>query len=269
VPAFIFPESAARALAALVRHGEIARRAPRRVPEVAADRARARAILDAALARGDRKLSEEEALALVAAYGIPTVGGAIARSADEAVRLAESAGYPVVLKIVSPDVVHKSDVDGVRLALSSPDAVRAAYESIVARVRAARPDARVDGVLVQRTVAGGRELIAGVSRAPEFGALVMVGLGGVFVEVLRDVAFRLAPLDATDAREMLQELRGARLLGAVRGAPAVDPAKVADVLVRVSALATDLPDVVELDLNPLILEGDGVVAVDARVLLRE
>jgi acetate---CoA ligase (ADP-forming) len=129
------------------------------------------------------------------------------------------------------------------------------------------PEARVDGVLVQRAVRGGRELIAGVSRTPGFGPLVMVGLGGVFVEVLRDVAFRLAPVDAREAREMLQELRGERILDAIRGAPAVDRAKVVDVLVRVSALAADLPEVTELDLNPLIVDGDGVVAVDARVLL--
>ena len=269
VPAFIFPESAARALAALVRQGEIARRAPRQVPELNADRAHARAIVDAALERGDRKLSEEDALALVAAYGIPTVGGTIADSADEAVRLADAAGYPVVLKVVSPDIVHKSDVGGVEIGLTTRDAVRAAYAAIMSRVRQAMPDARVDGVLVQRAVQGARELIAGVSRAPGFGPLVMVGLGGIFVEALRDVAFRLAPLDATDAREMLHELRGARILGAVRGAPAVDRAKVADVLVRISVLAAELPEVAELDLNPLIVVGDGVVAVDARVVLGE
>lgn len=267
VPAFIFPESAARALGALVRHGEILRRAPRAVPALDVDRAVARAIVECAIARGDSRLAEADAHALVAAYGIPTVGAAMAHDSDEAVRFAEAAGYPVVLKVVSPDVVHKSDVGGVRVGLGSADAVREGYACILDAVRRAQPAARIEGVLVQRAVAPGRELIAGVSRAPGFGPLVMTGLGGVYVEALRDVSFRLAPLDATDAREMLQEVRGARLLGAIRGAPAVDVDQLADVLVRVGMLATDLPEIVELDLNPLIVEGKRVVAVDARVLI--
>ena len=271
VPAYIFPESAARSLGALVRHAARAARSPRAVPDAAAlgvDASRVRAILDAALARGETKLTELDALAVVEAYGIPTVGARMAYGADEAAELAAAlGGGPVVLKVVSPQVIHKSDVGGVRLGVAGGEAVRGAFAGIVADVTAAVPAARIEGVLVQRQAEGGRELIVGITRASGFGPLVMVGLGGLLVEVLRDVSFRLAPIDAQEAADMLASLRGARLLGAVRGMPAVDRARVADVLVRVARLGADFPEIEELDVNPLLLGADGGVAVDARVLL--
>ena len=273
VPAYIFLESAARALAALVRHGAWAARPPREVPStesLGVDMARVRTIVDAARARGERKLGELDALAVVDAYGIPTVGARVAATADEAVAIAASlCGGPVVLKIVSPQVIHKSDVGGVRIGVAGADGVRRAYEEIVASVRRAMPDAMIDGVLVQRQVAGTRELIAGITRQPGFGPLVMVGLGGVLVEVLRDVTFRVAPIDRREAGDMLAGLRGARMLGALRGMPAVDRGQLADVLVRVARLGADFPEIAELDINPLLLDGTGGVAVDARVLLGE
>jgi acetyl coenzyme A synthetase (ADP forming)-like protein len=269
VPAFIFPESAARALAALARQGDIEARPPRQVPAIAADRDAARAIVARARAAGITKLAEHEAMALVAAYGIPTVGGGLARTAEEAVRLAEAAGHPVVLKVVSAQVVHKSDVGGVRLGLRDADAIRAGYAGIIEAVSAACPDATIDGVLVQREAPAARELIAGFSREREFGAVVMAGLGGIWVEAIRDVSFRVAPLDMIDAREMLHELRSARLLGALRGRGAADVDAVADVLVRIGRLALDLPEVAELDLNPLLVDERGALAVDARVILEE
>jgi len=273
VPAYIFPESAARALGALVRHGARAARPHRAVPGAATlgvDAARVRAALDSARSRGETKLDETEALAVVEAYGVPTVGARLARSADEAAALADAlGGGPVVLKVVSPQVVHKTDVRGVRLGVVGPDAARGAFAAIVASVTAALPDAKIEGVLVQRQLAGGRELIGGVTRQPGFGALVMVGLGGIFVEVLRDVTFRLAPIDADEALDMLAGLRGARVLDALRGMPAVDRRAVADVLVRIARLGADFPEIAELDVNPLLLSADGAVAVDARVLLAE
>jgi len=270
VPAYIFPESAARALGALVRHGERAARPPRDVPSAAAlgvDATRVRAIVDAARARGERKLPEVDALAVVEAYGVPTVGARVARSAEEAAELADALGGPVVLKVVSPQVIHKTDVGGVRLGVVGGAAARGAFEGVVASVRGALPGAQVEGVLVQRQVAAGRELIAGITRQPGFGAMVMVGLGGLLVEVLGDVSFRLAPIDAQEAADMLASLRGARLLDALRGMPAVDRSRVADVLVRVARLGADFPEIEELDVNPLLLGASGPVAVDARVLL--
>ena len=282
VPAYTFPESAARALGALARHAERARRAPRSVPEASAlgvDQARVRAIVQAARARGETKLTELEALAVIDAYGIPTVGAKVARSADEAASIAASMGgggaaggelsgdATVVLKVVSPQVVHKSDVGGVRVGLRGADAVRDGFAGIVADVRAAVPAARIDGVLVQRQLDSRRELIVGLTRAPAFGALVMVGLGGLLVEALQDVAFRLAPIGEAEALDMLAGLRGARLLDELRGMPSVDRARVADVIVRVARLGADFPEIAELDVNPLVLGAHGGVAVDARVLL--
>ena len=271
VPASLFPESAARALGARARHGRRAARPARAVPDAATlgvDTARVRALVDATRRRGERKLGELDALAVVEAYGVPTVGARVARTADEAAELARAlGGGPAVLKIVSPQVIHKTDVGGVRLGLVGAEAVRAAFDEIVGNVRRAVPDAQLEGVLVQRQVAGGRELITGITRQPDFGAMVMVGLGGVFVEVLRDVTFRIAPIDAREAEDMLAGLRGARLLGELRGMPAVDRARVGDVLVRVARLAADFPEIEELDINPLLVSADGGIAVDARVLL--
>ncbi len=270
VPAYVFPESAARAVGALVKRSEWLRRPERRIPNAAAlsvNQNDVQDIIATVRARGERKLSEAEALAVLDAYGIPTVRGKLAATSAEAVTFAEEVGWPVVLKVVSPQIVHKTDVGGVRLHLTTAAEVRIAYEEMVAVARRTAPDAHIEGVLVQRQIAPGRELIAGITRQPGFGALVMAGLGGVFVEVLRDVTFRLAPIDALDASEMLSELRGASILDAIRGQPAVDRNAVADVLVRVARLGADFPEIEELDINPLVTSAGGAIAVDARVLL--
>lgn len=270
VPAYVFPESAARAVGALIRQSEWSRRPARAIPDASAlsvNRNGVREILASVRARGERKLSETEALAVVEAYGIPTVRARLARSAAEAVTIAEEVGWPVVLKIVSPQIVHKTDAGGVRLHLNTASDVRTAYDEILESARGAVPDAEIAGVLVQRQLAPDRELIAGITRQPGFGPLVMAGLGGVFVEVLRDVTFRLAPIDALDASEMLSELRGASILDALRGQPAADRDAVGDVLVRVARLGADFPEIEELDINPLVASASGAIAVDARVLL--
>ena len=270
VPAYIFPESAARALGALARYGEIVARVRDlsglpALPAVA--RTRTEEII--ARARWERrlKLNEQEALAIVEAYGIPTIGSVVATSPDEAVCAAEAIGYPVVLKVVSQQVIHKHDVGGVRLGIGDAAAVRFAYDDVIARVSAAVPGAQIEGVLVQRQATAGRELIVGLTRAPDFGGMIMVGLGGTYVEVLRDVAFRIAPIGLEDAREMLLSLRGAAILGPVRGEAAVPIHPIQDVLVRVGMIACAHPEIAELDINPLALSPAGGLALDARVLL--
>jgi acyl-CoA synthetase (NDP forming) len=215
-----------------------------------------------------RALNEVEAKALLAAAGVAVTRTELARSGAEAAALAERLGFPVALKIVSPDIVHKSDVDGVRLGLPTVDAVRAAFGDIVNAVRARQPDARADGVSVQPMAPpGGIEVIVGVSVDPQFGHVIMCGLGGVLVEVLEDVAFRLVPLQPRDARQMLSELRGLPLLRGARGRPGADLHAVETLLLRVSALVERRPDIRELDLNPVLAYPDGVVAVDARALI--
>jgi acetyl coenzyme A synthetase (ADP forming)-like protein len=269
VPSYVFPESAARALDALARYGEILARPARVVPVLAEERARAAPIVARAVNAADARLDELEALALVQAYGIPTVESEFASDAEEAVRCAERIGYPVVLKIVSPEVSHKSDVGGVRVGLGDAAAVRVAFAEIFDRVGARVPGTELRGVLVQRMARGEeRELIAGVSRIDGFGPMVMVGLGGIYVEALRDVQLRLAPVDRCEAREMLRSLRSAALLGPFRGAPAVDVDAVADAIVRLGCLADAFPEIAAIDVNPLRVGADGALALAARVLLR-
>ena len=268
VPAYVFPESAARALGALVRYGEILARPPREIPALDVERERAGRVLARARAAGLSKLSELDALAVVRAYGVRTADAALACGADDAVRVATAMGFPVVLKVVSPQIVHKTDVGGVRVGLADADAVREAYAAIMDSVRRRAPEAAVDGVVVQRMAAGGgRELIAGITRVPDFGALLAVGLGGVYVEAIRDVQLRLAPVDGHEALEMLRSLRSSRILGPIRGEPAVDVDAVADTLVRLGLLADHFPEIAELDVNPLRVGADGALALDARVLL--
>ena len=265
IPTYIFPESAARALATLNRHVErAARPLPSLEPLEDVDRSAARAIIGRAESDGREQLTTHEALELFRAYGIPVVDGRLAATADQAVAAAERLGYPVALKIVSPDIVHKTEAGGVRVDLVGEGAVRAAFDQMMPRA-AAIPGARVDGVLVQAMATGGCETIVGMTRDPSFGPLVMFGLGGVLVEALRDVAFRIAPVDAYEADAMMSSIRGARVLDGVRGAPPVNRGAVASVIRRIAQLAIDCPDVLELDVNPLLARADGAVALDARV----
>jgi len=268
VPAYIFPESAARALSALCRQREWRERPLPPAEEFAVDRETAGRLVAEARAAGRTRLGEAESLALLKAYGIPTAAATLARTAEEAVALAGTVGGAVAMKIVSPEIVHKTDVGGVRVGVEGPAAVRAAFEEIVASARRGVPGATIHGVLVQEMVRGGRETIAGVMRDPSFGPLVMFGLGGIFVEVLRDVVFRVAPINRHDAADMIAGLRGARLLDALRGSPAADRSAIEDVLLRLSRLAGDFPEIMELDVNPLLAFPERAIAVDARVLLR-
>ena len=268
VPAYIFPESAARALSALCRQREWAERPLLPVEELAVDRETAGRLVAEARAAGRSRLGEAESLELLTAYGIPTAKAGLARTAEDAVALAKRYGGAVAMKIVSPEIVHKTDVGGVRVGVEGADAVRAAFGEIVASASRAVPGATIQGVLVQEMVRGGRETIAGVTRDPSFGPLVMFGLGGIFVEVLRDVVFRVAPITRRDAADMIAGLRGARLLDALRGTPPADRPAIEDVLLRLSRLAGDFPEIAELDVNPLLAFPDRAVAVDGRVLLR-
>src|SRR5215211_7381650 len=218
-------------------------------------------------AEGRSLLNEVESKQLLEAAGIPTSGAALARTADEAARLADELGYAVVLKILSPDLPHKSDVGGVILDLDGPDAVRAAYDRMMDGVRAARPDARIDGVSLQRQAAPGAEVIVGMTKDPQFGPVLMFGLGGVLVEVLRDVAFRLVPLEPRDAREMIREIKGFPVLEGHRGAPPTDLAALERLILDVSRFVEQHPEIDELDLNPVFAYPDGALAVDARIIV--
>ncbi len=215
-----------------------------------------------------RVLNEIEAKELLAAAGVAVTPTTLARTASDATAIAARLGFPVAVKIVSADITHKSDVGGVRLGLGSAAAVTAAFDDVMQAARARQPQARLDGVSVQPMAPpGGVEVIVGVSVDAQFGHVIMCGLGGVLVEALHDVAFRLLPLQARDARQMLGELRGLPLLRGVRGRPGTDLAAVVDLLLRVSRLVEQRREIRELDLNPVLAYPDGVIAVDARALV--
>src|SRR5688500_4245301 len=219
-----------------------------------------------------RSVGEVEAKRLLAGLGLAVPTARLAHSADEAPQPAEEIGFPVVVKVASPDILHKSDVGGVVLNVTTAEQARAAFEQVTGSARRARPDARVDAALVEASCPpGGVELIVGVVRDPRFGPVVMCGLGGIFVEILRDVTFRLAPISRVDALEMLGELRGARLLDGVRGGQPVDRAALADLLLTIAgpdglASRTGADAIEELDLNPVFAYPDGVVIADARIV---
>lgn len=272
IPLFYSTEKYFRAVQALVAWHRYRRRSAARAPESArrlpeVDAAGARRFL----AGKDGALDEIESRRLLAFYGIPVSREALVSDVETAVAAAREIGYPVVLKVVSPDVPHKTDAGGVRVAIADDIALEIAYGEILSQVRAAHPTARIRGVLVQEMVTGAREMIVGISRDAQFGPVVTCGAGGVLVEVLRDVTRRVAPLGADDAREMIAGLKAARMLERFRGQPPADVAALADVLLRIARLAVDLEDrIAEIDLNPVMVrdEGAGASAVDALVVLR-
>ncbi len=215
-----------------------------------------------------RALNEVESKRLLADAGIPVTPCELARSAAAAREAAERIGYPVAVKIVSPDVVHKSDVGGVRLGVTTGEAVQRAFDDLLATVRARQPGARIDGVAVQPMAPpGGVEVIVGVSVDPQFGHVLMCGLGGLLVEVLGDVAFRLVPLAPRDARALFADLRGGAVLHGVRGRPGVSLPALEALVLGVSHLIERRPDIRELDLNPVLAYPDHALAVDARALV--
>ena len=212
-------------------------------------------------------LTEVESKALLGQAGIPTVETSLAASADEAVTLGKKFGYPVALKIVSGDVTHKSDAGGVKLGLKTSKQVKAAYDEIISSVKQKYPGAKIDGVSVQKMAKPGIEVIIGMTKDAQFGPVLMFGLGGVLVELLKDVAFRIVPIEREDAREMIHEIKGFPLLDGFRGREPVDTNILEEILLKVSRFVDDHPEIRELDLNPVFAYKDGAVAVDARVIL--
>ena len=270
VPQFAQPERAVRALEAMYRFHVWKLAARDEAPEFKFDDDAIRTVLSEAASAGMRALGERHARRVIEACGLPLPASALAISESEAVQKAEGTGYPVVMKISSDDILHKSDAGGVRLGLRNKAQVKKAFNEIVANAVAYDPSARIDGVLVQQMVRGGTEVIVGMSRDPQFGPLIMFGLGGVYVELLKDVAFRVAPLTAGQAREMIDGIRASRILKGFRGQEPSDLDAVVDCILRVSQLAVRYPELSECDVNPLVVfpKGKGACAVDARFAIR-
>jgi acetyltransferase len=271
VPTYDTPDDAIAAFLHLVefrRNQELLMETPPSPPPgFAADVALARGIVADALAAGRELLSEPEAKAVLQAFGIPCVETRIAESAEQAARLARSLGLPAALKIVSPDVTHKSDVGGVVLDLETPEAVRHAALAMAERLRAQKPDARLTGWSVQPMARrpGAHELLLGAATDPVFGPVILFGQGGTGVEVIADRAVALPPLNANLARALVSETRVARLLQGYRDRPAADLDALLGALVQLSQLVVELPEVIEVDANPILADADGVLVLDARM----
>ncbi|HYT96385.1 MAG TPA: acetate--CoA ligase family protein, partial [Casimicrobiaceae bacterium] len=233
----------------------------------AAAKAAVRRIIDKVKADGRTSLTAPEGKLVCDAYGIPVPKEGVASSAAEAAKLAASMGFPVVLKIVSPDILHKTEAGGVLVGLKSADDVQKGYDTIVANAKKYNAKANLQGVQVQQMLAGGQEVIVGAVTDPSFGKLVAFGLGGVLVEVLKDITFRLAPATRDDALSMLDGVAAAEILKGVRGAQPVNRDALADVIVNVSQLISDFPDIVEMDLNPVFATPQGAIAADVRIVL--
>ena len=231
-----------------------------------------REIIEKALQESRTKLLEHEALALVEAYGVPVPGYGLAQTVDEAVAIAEKIGYPVVLKIVSPDIVHKSDVGGVIVGLTNSDEVRKAFNEIINNVKKYVPDARITGVLVQKMAPKGAiEVVVGAIRDPVFGPAIMFGLGGIFIEVFKDVSFRVVPFSEQDAEEMIKEVKAYKIIRGYRNIAPRDIDSLIKIIMAVQNIMKENPEINEMDLNPILSyeKGKGALAVDVRIILKK
>jgi acetate---CoA ligase (ADP-forming) len=269
VPTYTFPEEAVAGLGSVVRYRAWKMRSREPVRSFPVDRAKVEAVMASARKLGQTVLPSYAARGLLEAYGVGFPASMLVRSVEEAVAAASRIGYPVVLKVASLEISHKTDVGGVAVGLTDAAALREAWVRMDRSVRAAAPEARIEGYEVESQIPSAKEVLVGIQRDPNFGPIIVFGMGGIYVETLRDVTFRLAPLRPLSAQRMIQEVRGYPLLRGVRGEAPSDLAALSETIERVSQLATEWPEVVELDINPLMVRaaGLGAVAVDARVVL--
>ena len=224
-------------------------------------------IIEEAKRAGRTYLTEIESKLILKELGIATTEPKLAKSKDEAISLAKGSGFPVVLKVSSADIIHKSDSGGVKLGLANEDELGCAYDDIMASVKRHQPDAHIEGVSVQKMARPGVEVIMGMSKDPQFGPVLMFGLGGIFVEILKDVSFRIVPLIRRDARDMIREIKGYPVLEGYRGQEPANVPMLEDILLKISDFVDKTPQIKEMDLNPIFAYSQGTVAVDARIIL--
>ena len=270
IPCYDFPEKGIKTLDSLYKYARFLKRPERiesRFEDVDPDTVKE----VFKVVRGDGRvvLLADESVRVAEAYGIPTTGDRVARSDDRAVEIAEDLGYPVVLKIASPDILHKTDVGGIALNLSDPEEVRVAYDRIITSVERLVPQARIRGVAVSKMVPQGQEMIIGMSQDVQFGPLVMFGLGGIYVNFLKDVSFRLTPLSELEVQDMMEETKAYTLLKGIRGEQASDVTALKETILRVGQLVCDFHEIVEMDINPVLVYGigEGCIALDVKITL--
>jgi acetyltransferase len=269
LPNYFSPERAVRALKSMVDYAAWRRRPPRIVTRFPVNRRRVERIINRYRKIGNREIGEVDAKDILKAYDFVVPEGKVAKTTEAAVQIAERLGFPVAMKIVSPDIIHKSDLGGVKIGLATPDSVRDAFDLMMMRIRHHSPEANLKGVLVEKMAEKGLEVILGMNRDPQFGPMLMFGLGGIFVEVMKDVTFHLAPITPDEAMQMLEGTRSYALLKGARGQSGVDMNAIVGGLQRMSQLVTDFPQITELDINPFIVGhvGKDAVVVDARMSL--
>lgn len=269
LPNYRFPESAARVLAEMTNFTDWLKRPQTGIKAYRVQKTKARQFIDSVKQEGRHFLLEPEAYEVLKAYDFPVVRSILARDEQEAVEAAGEIGFPVVMKIASPDVVHKFDYGGVKLDLKDKNEARLAYREICDSMLRLKPDARIAGMIVEEMVPAGKEVILGVNRDPQFGPILMFGLGGIYVEALEDVSFRLAPIREYSALAMIKKTKTHKILEGFRGGPVYDVEAIADCLKRLSQLVVDFEDIQELDINPLVVfkKGKGCRIVDARIII--
>ncbi len=272
VPNYSFPVQAAKAFKAMADYRLIRSRPLPEFVQFEVDRESVRDMFNRVRSEDRLSIGDAEARGILQAYGLRIPRSEVAETPEQAIEIASELGYPVVLKIASPDILHKTDVGGVKVGLSNAEDVRDAFELMMYRAQRYVPEARLWGCLVQEMVpSGGSEVLVGMNRDPQFGPLVTFGLGGIYVEALKDVTFRVAPFSREEAHEMLEEIRARALLDGVRGKPPADKEAIIDTLLRIGQLVLDFPEIVELDINPLIVyqQNQGAIAIDMRLILKE
>jgi acetate---CoA ligase (ADP-forming) len=270
VPNYPFPERAARAFRAMANYRQVLTRPLPEFVYYDVDRPTVRQTLERVVSEGRSSIGDSEARSILQAYHMKIPRSELASTPDQAVEFARQIGYPVVLKIASPDILHKTDVGGVKVNLRNANELRDAYELMVYRAQRYVPDATIWGCLLQEMAPpGGIEILVGMNRDPQFGPLVTFGLGGIYVETLKDVTFRLAPFSPDEALQMLEEIRARAILDGVRGQPPADKDAIVDILLRIGQLVQDFPEIAELDINPVIVypQGQGALAIDMRLVL--
>lgn len=271
VPNYPFPERAVSAVEAMYKYTLWQKKSASEIKKFVVQKENVASIFEK-IRHGERQcLCEDEAKQVISHYGFKIPKSILATSEAEAVRAAEEIGYPVVAKISSPDILHKSDFGGVRIGIKDASEVQRFFSDITQKAQRLLPSAEIKGVLVQQMITGGKEVVLGMSRDPQFGPLLMFGLGGIYIEVIKDVTFRIAPIGANDAEEMIHDIRSLPLLKGVRGEKPVDINALVDNILRLSQMVTDFPEILEMDINPLIVfpEDGGTMAIDARLTISQ
>ncbi len=270
VPNYLYPKRAVKSMKRLYDYSIIKNQEYPKHPKFDVDKDAVRKIITDAKKNGVQTFGLES-FDILKAYGIPTVGTALTTTVEETVKAAEEIGYPLVMKIVSPQISHKSDVGGIKLYLNNAEEIRTAYEDMMENIPKMEPEAQLEGVQLQQMLSGGKEVIIGMIQDPTFGPMLMFGLGGIYVEIVKDVKFAIAPVSEIEAKNMITGIKTHKLLEGTRGDEASDIDSISDIILRISQLVTDFPEINEFEINPLMVfeEGKGALAVDMRMILKE